>query len=230
MNVEDAPGNISTPTCNISAALNTALKAIPTTLYNYVYKFGTGGPDVKNIKDFKITLNASNNSLDNFELHTNNGNPNWYVDLKNNVVNKSLNSSSPSLTLAKTPIKNLDGTYYAFYDNGNFVLVDKAGKFILYFSNSPTASSCSAGKLREGSEVMNVTKTSLKVTSNSVVLNFCGDKNNEVILFNSKGLELNRTIIEGNTYEVPRSSFQQGLYIFHVNHDGITDKIKFMIE
>lgn len=227
VNVIDVPGT----SCSFGTPLATALPALTNVTYTHVYKFGTGGPDISNIKDFKIWWDPSNNALYNFELHTYNGSPDWFIDLRNKIINQDLNSSFPGITLANTGVLNFDGTYYAGFDNGNFVLADVSGNFTIYFSNASSAPSCNSGRIGDVSNVKNNRQNVvLNQTSGNIVLSFNENNVYEVVLFSSSGMEMNRTIIEGSNYEIQKSSLNPGIYIFHVSHEGVTDKIKFVVE
>ncbi len=126
--------------CTFGTPLTSALPSINSEFEN-IYVLGTGGPDLANVTKFNINWDLANNGLYVFAINTNNGQPDWYVDLKNNL-SQSFNTSNPDVTFSETGIAGLDGAYWVTIDSGNFVMVSKSGGFTLYFSNSATAPDC----------------------------------------------------------------------------------------
>ncbi|MGL1887615.1 MAG: glycoside hydrolase family 9 protein [Reichenbachiella sp.] len=134
------------PDCNFGVPLASGLPSINDE-FNNVHVLGSGGPDLSNITKFNINWDSSNNGLYQLSINTNNGQPNWWVDLLG-VTSHTLNAASPSLTISGSGITDLDGVYYASNDNGNFVLVSKSGGYTIYFSDSAVAPDCAPSNAR----------------------------------------------------------------------------------
>ncbi|AUP77377.1 glycoside hydrolase family 48 protein [Flavivirga eckloniae] len=126
--------------CTFNTPLPNALPNINTAFQN-IYVLGTGGPNLDNITIFTINWDLNNNGLYQFSINTNNGTPNWYVDLRSSLTH-SFNTAQPDATFSGTGIAGLDGDYWVTIDAGNFVMVSKTGGFTLYFSALPTAPDC----------------------------------------------------------------------------------------
>lgn len=125
-------------TCDLlslyGAPLTTALPSINGN-FKYVYVLGNHAA-ITNISTFTINWDLSNNGLYQFSINTNNGIPNWYLDLRPSMTYK-FNGASPSIKITGTG-SGLDGDYYVALDNGNFVMIDKFANYAIYFSNSTT--------------------------------------------------------------------------------------------
>jgi PKD repeat protein len=195
--------------------------------YNYVHVLGTGGPNLGNVTNFTINWDYENNGLWQFSMNTNNGSPNWYVDLRTSMT-YSFRTASPSLTLTGSGFPGLDGKYWVNSVDGNFVMVSAAGSFTLYFSNSSTKPTCTAAASEvttvyssedhlgedEVSAYPNPFGTSLTV----VVKN--PDSTNGIVLRNAVG-QVVYHIGKGNVQKenaVPvTDSMSSGVYIITVN-------------
>jgi PKD repeat protein len=119
---------------------------LPTTgykQYNYVHVLGTGGPNLSRVTNFTINWDYENNGLWQFSMNTNNGVPNWYVDLRTSMTH-SFRSANPALTLTGSGFAGLDGTYYVNYVNGSFVMVSATANFTIYYSNSSVPPACTS--------------------------------------------------------------------------------------
>ncbi len=126
--------------CTFGTPVANALPSVNAEFEN-IYVLGNGGPNLDNITKFNINWDLSNNGLYVFAINTNNGQPDWYVDLKGNL-SQSFNSANPDVTFTGTGITGLDGDYWVTLDQGNFVMVSKTGGFTIYFSTSATAPTC----------------------------------------------------------------------------------------
>jgi hypothetical protein len=115
------------PTANPLPSINTN--------YSYVHILGNHAA-ITNITRFTINWDLANRGLYEFSINTNNGVPNWYVDLRSSLT-FSFNTASPSATITGSGA-GLDGDYYVANDNGNFVMIDKSAAYAIYFSKSAT--------------------------------------------------------------------------------------------
>ncbi len=122
-----------TPSSNKLPNLNTS--------YENIYVLGNGGPNLDNLTGFTINWDLGSNSLYQFSINTNNGTPNWYVDLRSSLT-ASFNNSQPEATFSGTGIAGLDGVYWVTVDDENFAMVSKTGGFTLYFSKTDNAPLC----------------------------------------------------------------------------------------
>lgn len=122
-----------TPSSNPLSSLNDS--------YQTIYVLGNGGPNLDNVIGFTINWNLGNNGLYQFAINTNNGTPDWYVDLRTSLT-ASFNISQPEATFSGTGISGLDGAYWVTVDAENFVMVSKTGGFSLYFSKTASEPVC----------------------------------------------------------------------------------------
>ena len=132
-----------TGACTFGTPTATRLPTIAQTSYRNVHVVGSGGPALANFRELTVNWDAPNNGLYQFALHTTNGAPNWYIDLRSSMSYR-FNVAQPEATLAGSGVPGLDGSYWVARDGANFVLVSKTRGFTIYFSNSPTPPSCGA--------------------------------------------------------------------------------------
>jgi mannan endo-1,4-beta-mannosidase len=128
--------------------------------FTYAYVLGSGGPNLSNLSRLVVNWDLANKSLNEFSAATNNGQPNYYVDLRTGAT-QNFASAQPSITLSGTGFPGLDGSYFVSAYNGDFVMVNKALNFSIYFSNSATPPSC-------GSVVIPVTGVLVSPVSASI--------------------------------------------------------------
>jgi hypothetical protein len=114
--------------------------------YKYAHVIGTGGPNLSNLTDFTINWDLANRGLYQFSASTNNGVPNWYVDLIPKTTH-TFGAAQPACTISGSGFAGLDGAYWVTLDGTNLVLVQKLGNFTIYFSNSATRPACTASRL-----------------------------------------------------------------------------------
>ncbi|WP_010177418.1 glycoside hydrolase family 48 protein [Aquimarina agarilytica] len=140
--VRNAVVVVTPPTgdCTFGAPIATPLE----TTYGYytnMYAFGSSAPSMGNLSGFSFNWDLANNGLWSIAIQTTDGNPSYYVDLRDKTTH-NLGASQPSITFAGTGIPGLDGTYYTARDGENLALVSTTADYTLYFSNSSTAPDC----------------------------------------------------------------------------------------
>ncbi|WP_298543892.1 glycoside hydrolase family 48 protein [uncultured Aquimarina sp.] len=126
--------------CSFDTPIASALPSIDNR-YNNIFVLGTGGPDPSNIREFTINWNLENNGLYQFAINTNNGTPDWYIDLRGSLTH-NFNAPQPEAVLSGTQVTGLDGAYWVNLDGDNFVMASKNGGFTLYFSLTSTEPDC----------------------------------------------------------------------------------------
>ena len=126
--------------CNFNTPIENALTSINKS-YSSVFVLGKNGPNLDNIANFTINWDSINNGLWQLSFNTNNGSPNWWMDL-NNYSSNSFSNSQPTITFNNTGISGLDGNYYANTIGDDFAMVSDTGDFSIYFSYSGTAPNC----------------------------------------------------------------------------------------
>ncbi|MBP6386988.1 MAG: T9SS type A sorting domain-containing protein [Pseudarcicella sp.] len=126
--------------CNYGTPLATPLPSTQHKSYNYMHVVGNG-PSFSNVTNFTINWDLQNNGLWQFAINTNNGQPNWYNDLRGGM-SQTFNSAQPKLTIPNSGFPGFTGEYYVTMDGGNFVMVAKNGSHIIYCSNSATKPDC----------------------------------------------------------------------------------------
>ena len=82
--------------------------------YTNVFVLGEGGPSLSNFREFSINWDLQNDGLYEFAMNTTDGQPNWYIDLRDNLT-QTFNSASPDAVLAGT--RNLRFRWCLLGDN-----------------------------------------------------------------------------------------------------------------
>ncbi|PPK84558.1 putative secreted protein (Por secretion system target) [Neolewinella xylanilytica] len=139
----DPDPNPGTATCDFGTPTSGPLPNIGQASYGNAYVLGSGGPNLGNLRNLTINWDAPNNGLYQFAINTDNGSPNWYVDLRSTMT-WNFGTAQPDLTLTGSGFPGLDGSYWVTVDGGNFVMVSKAGGYTIYFTDASTVPSCSA--------------------------------------------------------------------------------------
>ncbi|MCG8698448.1 MAG: glycoside hydrolase family 9 protein [Bacteroidales bacterium] len=118
-------------------------QGLPTTGYVRFFNIHTMGDgiDLSNVTEFVINWDAQNNGLWQLSFQTNDGKPNWWTDLRTYLTH-NLNSVQPAFLFKNTGFTGFDGEYWVALDGTNFVMVEKNGNSMIYFSNSATPPAC----------------------------------------------------------------------------------------
>ncbi len=149
--------------CTFDTPTTTPLSSINTSFEN-IYVLGDNGPDLSNVTNFTINWDLQNNGLWQFSMNTNNGVPSWWNDFLPKV-SQNFNAAEPEITITGSGFANLDGTYYATIDEGNFVLVSTTGGFTIYFSKSSTEPDCGVISNPNNDPVASLSATPLSGTA-----------------------------------------------------------------
>ncbi|MBB3698905.1 glycoside hydrolase family 9 protein [Flammeovirga yaeyamensis] len=130
--------------CSFGAPQAEAFGSTGHTAYQNIFVLGNAGPDLSNMRDFTINWDLPNKGLYQFSFNSNNGQPNWYVDLLGKITH-TMDAAQPAVSIVGSGIPGFDGDYWVTSDQGNFVMVSKMGGFTIYFSTSATAPNCDGG-------------------------------------------------------------------------------------
>ncbi|WP_158837275.1 cellulase family glycosylhydrolase [Polaribacter sp. L3A8] len=233
-----AEANITVTVSNVidtdtSCVFNTpSPNALPTftdAVFLNAHVLGTGGPDLSNLKKFRINWNSTSNILGRFAINTKNGVPTYYLDLKKKMT-YDFGNSKPELTISNSGISNLDDSYWVAENNGNFVMVSKSGNFTIYFNNSTTAPSCnSVQSLQKVSEIK--IKEQIKLYPNPVrnqqlTITHIPEKGAIVKIFDLQGKVVIKQTL-GNTSKtvLDISQLKTGLYVVSIQNKGVLKTI-----
>ncbi|TPN86109.1 cellulase family glycosylhydrolase [Aquimarina algicola] len=210
-------GDSNPPTdndCNFGAPTASALPSISNSSYSNIHVIGNNGPNLSNVTNFTINWSLQNNGLWQFSMNTNNGSPNWWIDL-NSKASQNFNSSQPGVTLSGTGFNNLDGDYWAAKDGDNFVLVSKDKGFSIYFSNSNTPPNCSS-KTRNIAQESSV-KIKFYPNPASNTLSISGiDEKVDIIISDIKGNLIINTSGNLGTNDIDISNLNKGSYFVEI--------------
>ncbi len=203
--------------CNFGTPLPTALPSINES-FNHAHVIGNG-PNLSNITKFTINWDLSNKGLYQLSFNTNNGQPDWYIDLRGNA-NHNFDSPEPAIQFSGSGITGLDGKYYVTIDDGNFVMEETSGVYTLYFSNSSIAP-CFKEAVQNNS-IVKISQLKLypNPAANEVTLTGFPE-NSKIEIFSFLG----QLIIEKQVYNEKQITIpldlKSGSYIVNVRKDGL---------
>ena len=201
--------------CTFDTPLSTALSTIHTSFSNS-YVLGDGGPDLSNVINFVINWDLQNNGLYQFSMNTNNGVPSWWNDFLPKVT-QNFNNPQPAVTITNSGFPNLDGSYWATVDNGNFVLVSQDRGFTIYFSDATSAPTCDVVKTEAivSSDVLNITVSPNPASKYFDIVLQNSDSGAEVVLYDLSGKVIlkDKEEIKGKSFRIMTTNLTSGIYI-----------------
>ncbi len=129
--------------------------------YEYVHVMGSDNPNfLNNFVNFSVKWSPIYNQLSKFALLTNNGSPDWYVDLSK-TAKFQLKNPNPEITLVNTGFEDLDGRYWVSIRNEELVLRSQNNATLICFSNNEQPPLCMQGKSQKTTSINNSQKLTL---------------------------------------------------------------------
>lgn len=211
----------------------TPLPVKPTLQYNKVITLGVGGPNLSNVKNSIFTWNTSINQLTQFSLETSNGVPRYYTGLESPTYStNTFNQANPSITLKNTGFANLDNSYYANFNGNDLVLVEKTGKYALYFCYNCTSAPAREEALFEEESIADNSLASYPNPFNSTItvdLSKMAEPK-RLTVQDLAGNVLEGFNIEGESSLVLGQNYASGIYLVKIEGVSQTSMLKIVKE
>ncbi|OHX64344.1 glycosyl hydrolase family 8 [Flammeovirga pacifica] len=199
--------------------------AFPTTNTSFTHAHVLGnGPDLSHVNNISVNWSKEGGQIWDFSMRTNNGIPNWYVDLKTSITH-TLGSASPSISFTNSGVDGLDGDYWIGKDGANVVLVSKTAGFTIYFSNSSTAPSCSNARLTNVRSVETINlKDEIKLYPNPAkdqitILGLQGNTT-KINIYTISGVLVSTSNLSGDQRKLNVDSLHKGTYVVQLLSEG----------
>ena len=224
---ENTDSQTNTNTCSFNTPSSSALVSYDRVSFSDVYVLGNGGPDVSQIRRFRINWNASRNGLYQFAVNTANGVPSHYVDLLDSMT-FNFNSANPEMTLTNTGLTGWDGDYWVNNDGDNFVMVSKNGGYSIYFTNG-AAPNCSEQSNKELFANSSEVSISLYPNPATNAINIAGISDNTTAsIVDIQGKIILSTVISTGNSTIDISAISNGVYFLKLNGIGVEKTITFI--
>jgi hypothetical protein len=197
--------------CGFGTPAAAALPTFDRVTFLKMYVLGTGGPSAANLKSLKINWNLGTNTLTQFAYNTENGVPEYYVDLRSKIT-QNFSTTKPAITITNSGYPGLDGEYWVTKKGLNFVMVSKTKGITLYFSNESAAPACSTSRMNLGSENLDLLR--LYPNPSSELVNFMGiTAETTVMIMDMQGKVVVTKMISPKETSIDVSSLKSGVYI-----------------
>jgi parallel beta-helix repeat protein len=214
--------------CGFGTPATSSLASFERVTFTKMYVLGTGGPNTDNFKNLKINWNLASNTLNQFAYNTQNGVPQYYVDLRGNIKQTFSSSSNPDIIISNSGYPGLDGDYWVTKKGANFVMVSKTKGFTLYFSNESTAPACSSSRQSFGNDDFGVLKLHLNPSSNQVTV-FGVTEDSSLVMSDMQGktIMIKKISSKENNFDV--STLKSGFYIVNIQSSAYNQNLKLNI-
>ncbi|WP_010521995.1 cellulase family glycosylhydrolase [Aquimarina agarivorans] len=198
--------------CTFGLPINNALPSTGNASYTNIHLIGASNLNLNNVTNFTVNWDLANNDLYQFSMNTNNGNPNWWIDLKKNA-SYDFNSTQPSITLNSTGFANLDGTYWVGLDGDNFIMRSANRDFTIYFSNQDSTPNCATN----GTKILDLNPFNVYPVPTKNILTINGlSETSTVNVLNMQGSIVFTETIYPNNASIDISTLSTGHYFLQI--------------
>ncbi|ANQ52232.1 T9SS type A sorting domain-containing protein [Flammeovirga sp. MY04] len=226
----DNGGN--TGTCSFGLPSSEAFPTINTS-FSHAHVLGNG-PDLSHVNNISVNWSKEGGQIWDLSMRTNNGVPNWYVDLKT-AITHTLGSASPSITFSNSGFSGLDGAYWIGKEGSDVVLVSKTSDFTIYLSNSSSAPSCSNARLMtvnstSNSDLENEIQLYPNPATDQVSIKGLKGTTTKIKIYTISGVLVSTSILNEDERKLNVSALKKGTYVLQLLSDDDYQIKKLMIQ